>query len=79
MDETSDEPECCPICGAQLEWVDCWMGCDEGYFDEYETDPINNDPGDMSPCSACHGEGGYLECPDAEHHAAILAEQGQSS
>lgn len=54
-------------------WVPCWNGCDDGYFDAYEDDPINNDPGDTEPCRECRGEGGHVVCgecninnPDAE-------------
>ncbi len=43
-------------------WVPCHAGCDEGYFDEYEDDPLMNDPGDMSKCSECKGEGGSRVC-----------------
>lgn len=54
-------------------WVPCWNGCDEGYFDAYEKDPLWYDEGDMEKCSACGGEGGFTVCgecnlknPDAE-------------
>ena len=36
-------------------WVPCWAGCDEGLLDEYEDDPINEDPGTFSPCLECRG------------------------
>jgi len=72
---SNDEPEVCQICGCMLEWVSCWMMCDDGYFDEYENDPINNDPGDMSVCPECRGAGGYLECPNAENHPHVSAQQ----
>ncbi len=45
-------------------WVPCWMACDEGYFDEYEDDPINNDPGDVSLCIECRGAGGFVVCAE---------------
>jgi hypothetical protein len=48
--------------GNDTAWVPCWTGCDEGYFDAYEDDPINNDPGDEELCSECHGEGGFTVC-----------------
>jgi hypothetical protein len=54
-------------------WVNCWAGCDGGHIDDYEDDPINCDPGDISSCPECHGEGGWVVCgecniknPDAE-------------
>lgn len=43
-------------------WVNCWNGCNEGWFDEYDDDPINADPGAMSMCSECKGEGGWRVC-----------------
>jgi len=60
--------------GDNTAWVPCWAGCNEGYFDEYEDDPITYDPGDLSLCSECHGNGGWTLCgecnfdnPDAEY------------
>lgn len=43
-------------------WVPCWSGCEEGYFDEYEDDPINEEPGTLSRCSECKGKGGWMVC-----------------
>jgi len=43
-------------------WVQCWHGCDEGFFDDYEEDPLNADPGDISPCRECRGKGGWMVC-----------------
>ena len=31
-------------------WVNCWNGCDEGWFDDYEEDPIECEPGEISIC-----------------------------
>ena len=60
--------------GDNVAWVPCWTGCEEGYFDDYDDDPINNDPGDMSVCAECRGNGGWTVCgecninnPDAEY------------
>lgn len=44
-------------------WVQCWQGCDEGYFDAYEDDPINCDEGDLEVCQECKGNGGFQVCP----------------
>ena len=57
----------CSICGAYLEWTDCWQGCQDGYVDEYDEDPINCDPGDMRKCGECNCRGGYLGCPNLPH------------
>ena len=54
-------------------WVNCWTGCNEGYFDDYEHDPSYYEPGSVSMCGECLGEGGWKVCgecnannPDAE-------------
>jgi hypothetical protein len=73
-DETQhDKIQTCPVCGCGLELENCWNGCDEGYFDGYDDDPLWYDPGDLILCSACGGRGGYLVCPNAEHHDKIKA------
>jgi hypothetical protein len=38
------------------------LSCQDGYFDAYEDDPINNDEGDMEPCRECRAEGGWTVC-----------------
>jgi hypothetical protein len=38
------------------------MGCNDGYFDGYEEDPVFYEPGDVIACSVCHGTGGWA-CP----------------
>jgi len=43
-------------------WVPCWNGCDDGYFDGYEEDPLWYDEGDMETCTICGGEGGWAVC-----------------
>lgn len=53
----------CPVHRIELSYADCWNGCDEGYFDEYEDDPINSDPGDMAPCEVCGATGRLAFCP----------------
>lgn len=40
----------------------CWNGCDEGYFDDYEEDPIECEPGEISICRECKGKGGWRVC-----------------
>lgn len=54
-------------------FVPCWNGCDEGYFEGYEEDPLWYDEGDTVRCDVCHGKGGWRVCaqcnydnPDAE-------------
>jgi len=43
-------------------WVPCWAGCDEGWFDEYEDDPNECEPGEVSRCQECNGKGGWHVC-----------------
>ncbi len=53
----------CRKCGTEAEWVDCWNGCDEGFFDGYDEDPLWYNPGDLVRCDVCGGRGGWLVCP----------------
>lgn len=55
----------CKVCGAELEWVECWKCFGEGGFDETDIDPLEGD--EFSVCDECCGQGGYLECPDLPH------------
>lgn len=60
--EIKDGP--CPHCGNPiLHFRDCDV-CEDGFIDEYEDDPINNDPGDTSICHECHGTGVIRWCPN---------------
>lgn len=67
-DERDDDFPTCIICGAPLEWEHCWKGCDEGFFDEADYDPVNYSEGEcLTPCDECHGKGGYLLCTNLPH------------
>lgn len=44
-------------------WIDCWNGCEDGYFDGYEEDPLWFDPGDLEVCHVCKGQGGWSRKP----------------
>jgi hypothetical protein len=66
-----DEPEpvCCPVCGNDLEYVDCWRCGGEGY-DGHECGEdccACAEPEDNVLCEECGGGGGYLECPALPH------------
>ena len=54
----------CKHCGEEGEWVHCCNGCDDGYFDGYEEDPLWYDEDDLIPCSECRGRGGRWICPN---------------
>lgn len=43
-------------------WVNCYAGCHEGWFDDYEEDPIECAPGEISMCDECYGHGGWKVC-----------------
>jgi hypothetical protein len=52
----------CAACGYDCEWTECQDGCDDGYFDGYDEDPLWYDPGDLRPCCECGGQGGIFWC-----------------
>lgn len=56
----------CPHCGhAYTLTRPCdVLGCEQGYIDLYEDDPLLFDPGDTETCSECHGTGYYHWCPN---------------
>lgn len=65
-DDIEDIDKPCPNCKAPTTRIKpCTVfGCDEGYIDEYEDDPINYAPGEsFSECSECHGFGVHHWCP----------------
>lgn len=54
--EIDDLP--CPKCGHnETRSRRCHeIGCNDGYFDEHDDDPINYAPGEeLTPCDECHG------------------------
>lgn len=57
-------------CGSEMEWTECYsLGCDNGFVDEYDDDPINYAPGEeFSKCRVCDGKGGYYVCTTPERH-----------
>lgn len=67
MSLTFDKAKDTHVCSVHGEvdytgWVRCFNGCDEGYFDAYEDDPINETPGTMEVCNECSGRGGFVVC-----------------
>ncbi len=71
-DANYEEPEC-TICGSYMEWQEC-HDCDDGYWDAYDEDPINESPGTVVCCHHCHGKGGYWECSALPHTGEQMAE-----
>ena len=50
------------------EWEECWNGCEDGFFNMYDDDPLFYDEDDTEVCEICQGMGGYWVCPNAENH-----------
>ena len=62
-DDVEHDDLTCPECGSEEVYSQpCWMGCDDGFFDGYEDDPLWYDPGEMVVCSECGGRGFYRWC-----------------
>lgn len=54
----------CPKCATSTRSRFCSsLGCDDGYHDDYEDDPLWFDEGDYSKCGECHGTGIERWCP----------------
>jgi hypothetical protein len=57
----------CPKCGhSPLHLADCTrIGCEDGYLDEFDDDPINfpAQGEEFYPCPECHGTGAVVWCP----------------
>ena len=63
--QIDDRP--CPYCGhPETRWKECdAIGCDEGWVDLYDDDPINYAEGEeYEPCHECHGQGHQWRCPN---------------
>ena len=61
--ELMDDP--CPHCGHfETRYRDCDnIGCEDGWCDDFEEDPLWFSPGDSSPCPECRGTGQFQWCP----------------
>lgn len=44
------------------------VGCEDGFFNMHDDDPLWYDEDDTEMCDICEGRGGYWVCPNAEHH-----------
>lgn len=55
----------CPKCEGPMRQRECTsLGCDDGYYDGYEDDPLWYDEGDLVPCGECRGRGFFQWCPN---------------
>lgn len=65
----------CPICGAELEWVDCYeIDCDDGFYHDCGEDCCCcAEPEPDTHCETCRGAGGWWECTALPHTEAQMA------
>jgi hypothetical protein len=55
----------CPKCEDLMLRRDCTgIGCNDGFYDGYEDDPLWYDPGDLVRCGDCDGRGFFEWCPN---------------
>lgn len=73
MEYPDEREQYCSVCGAYMEWVDCW-NCDgkggRDGDDLMEEDPLWYDEDDWEDCDVCRGRGGYWECASLPHDVA---------
>jgi len=72
-----DDEMVCAICGQPLEWENCWNGCDDGFIDRHDEDPLWYDEDDVEECDICDGAGGWWICPYAYKHEKQAEEPTQ--
>jgi hypothetical protein len=59
----------CPVCGAEMDWQQCWQCQGEGGFHDCGEDccPCLYPELDLNEtCGECQGKGGYWVCPREE-------------
>lgn len=64
------ERDCCPVCGSDMEWLDCWNCFGDGGFHDCGEDccPCLHPEADLNEtCQECDGEGGYRQCLALPH------------
>lgn len=62
MYQGSDGAMTCALCNCEMEWGECADCGGEGGHDGYEEDPNWYQPGEISPCGMCSGQGGQWYC-----------------
>jgi hypothetical protein len=63
-DDIEFDDESCPKCGAQCYARRCSeIGCDDGWIDRYDEDPLWYSPGEEERCDTCVGTGWERWCP----------------
>ena len=76
IDDDIDISEiCCGECGHSMFERRCTsLGCEDGYIDGYEEDPLWYDDGDLIRCSECRGRGFFRWCPNDACKTNLLPE-----
>ena len=75
----SDGAVTCCECDSECEWGPCREGCDDGYFDGYDEDPLWYDHGDLVPCHMCGGQGGDWWCTNSKCKNSIVILQARAA
>lgn len=65
MDDIGIDDKPCPACHhPYTHRIDCAaLGCDDGWIDRYEEDPLWYDEDDLEMCEECGGYGNLWWCP----------------
>ena len=73
-DDVMDCDIACPTCGqSPTRSRDCGhLGCEDGYVDLYDEDPIYYQPGETETCSECRGTGVVVWCPNCGNDPRVL-------
>lgn len=66
-DDVEYDDTLCTVCGSETFRRRCSYGCDDGYINRFEEDPMWYDVDDCSPCPECDGYGGFWWCPKCGH------------
>jgi hypothetical protein len=69
MDDYEIDDEPCPKCDSDYTHARRCnvLGCDDGWIDLYEEEPMFYYEGDREMCSECHGTGQQRWCPKCGH------------
>ncbi len=70
MSDGELEFDTCPICGSDMDWLDCDLCGGEGGCAPYQYDPISYAEDDWIQCAQCNGEGGWALCCNWKAHSA---------
>lgn len=61
----------CPKCGGDAMYYRCHEpGCEDGWYDMYEDNPNEYEPGDVEMCDICQGKGCWWVCDNCAKQKA---------